>query len=74
MKDFFEKSEIGESIDQSTNCAYTCRITDFVDVAEREKRDPLKMFRAASSAGFYAGISCAINRGVAKRNDPRKAV
>ena len=74
MKDFFEKSEIGERIDQSTKLAYTCNTRDFFDVAESEKRDPLRMFNTAYYAGFYAGISCAINRGYDKRNDPRKAV
>lgn len=78
MKSIHERAEIGDAIDKTTGCAYSLRLNDLDELHDMLKSYPdfgtafMKVVGDAYSAGFYAGISCAINRGFSKKNDPRK--
>lgn len=79
MKSIHERAEIGNAIDKATGYTYCLRTDDLEELYNRMKSESdygygiMAMVGEAHDAGFYAGISCAINRGFNKTNDPRKA-
>lgn len=72
MKSIIERAEIGRAIDQACGWTYTLRMDDLKELRHQSQSQSLPEV-TVFEAGFYAGISCAINRGFSKTNDPRKA-
>lgn len=79
MKSIFERAEIGKSIIRSTGYSYSLTTADLDELHDLFTHSPdvasgiMSLSARAFEAGFYAGISCAINRGFNKTNDPRTA-
>lgn len=79
MKSIHECARIGDAIDKATGYTYCLRTDGMTELYNTMKSDSnydrglMSMVSEAYDAGFYAGISCAINRRFNKTNDPRKA-
>lgn len=71
MKSFTERAEIGNLILTDTADYYSMTVSDLYEL---DDVNPISALNKAYAAGFNAGISCAINRGYNKTNDPRKEV
>ena len=69
MKSFIEKAQIGKQIDRETKYTYSFTTEDI----EGMDGAAIDTLMTVYYAGFNAGISCAINRGYNKTNDPRRA-
>ena len=80
MKSILERAEIGKAVDRKCGWAYTLRTDDLTELLNQfhssadMNASVISTSVTAFEAGFYAGISCAINRGFNKQNDPRKGV
>ena len=69
-----DRESTSRKIQAGTKYRYSFTSSDADPLFVRAKTgDLLGALSAAYDLGFYAGITCAINRGFDKKNDPRKA-